>query len=92
MLMPFTNGKLVFEGEYAKIPSNTKDALVRYVERRIIPGGFLQAVLQNDLFAAVGYADQENLTHLRLIVQYVFNHIPTRFYGSRETLEEYTTN
>ena len=46
------------------IPAHTKAALDRYVNDRLLPGGFLTAVLSNDLFGAVGSADSENLAAL----------------------------
>jgi hypothetical protein len=89
MLMPLSNGKLVFEGKYAKIPTNTQGALARYIENKILPGGFLCAVLRNDLFSAVGHADSGNLSALTLIVEYIHNNLPSSCYGSREAINRY---
>ena len=89
MLMPLSNGKLVFEGAYAAIPTNIQGALIRYVESKILPGGFLCAVLCNDLFTAVGAADSGNLGALKLIVQYVYNNLPGSCYGSKEKIYRY---
>ena len=43
------------------IPEHTKGALDRYVDHGLEPGGFLTAVLTNDLFGAVARADSENI-------------------------------
>ena len=64
------------------IPSHTKAALDRYVNQKYLPGGFLMAVLSNDLFGAVGRADSENLAALPDIVKYVYNHMPADSWGS----------
>jgi len=64
------------------IPAHTKAALDRYVEHKMLPGGFLMAVLSNDLFGAVGRADSENLAALPDIVKYVYNHMPADSWGS----------
>jgi hypothetical protein len=64
------------------IPDHTKAALDRYVEHKILPGGFLMAVLSNDLFGAVGRADSQNLAALPDIVKYVYNEMPGDSWGS----------
>lgn len=68
------------------IPAHTKAALDRYVNDRILPGGFLTAVLSNDLFGAVGYADSQNLAALSDIVRYVYNELPSGCWGSKEAI------
>ena len=55
--------KLFFiEGGTCKmmIPKNTLAGLKRYVKDRIHPGGFLIAVLENNLTESFGQADKEN--------------------------------
>jgi hypothetical protein len=54
-----------FEGEYEIIPELTRTGILRYVEQGIQPGGFLTAVLSNDLYNATGKADRQNLAALR---------------------------
>jgi hypothetical protein len=66
------------------IPDHTKAALDRYVEHKILPGGFLLAVLSNDLFGAVGRADSQNLAALPDIVKYVYNEMPSASWGSQD--------
>ena len=68
------------------IPQRTKDALDRYVNDRIAPGGFLMAVLSNDLFGAVGQADSENLAALPDIVRYVYNEMPSGSWGNKDII------
>ena len=65
------------------IPSHTLAALNRYVEHKLAPGGFLTAVLSNDLFGAVARADSENLVALPDIVKYIYNELPSDCWGSR---------
>lgn len=48
---------LLFDGEYAHIPEDMRDAMIRYVEEKTLPGDFLQAVITNDLLNAVCRAD-----------------------------------
>lgn len=66
------------------IPVHTQDALARYVEDRLEPGGFLYAVLTNDLLGAVSRADLQNQRALAEIVKFVYNRCPLRCHGSYE--------
>ncbi len=63
-----------FQGEYEIIPSTTQASITRYVEQGIKPGGFLTAVLSNDLRNATGRADEQNLAALPAIVRWFANH------------------
>ena len=71
------------------IPERTIASLDRYVNHKILPGGFLTAVLSNDLFLAVGRADRENLAALPEIVQYIYNELPTGAWGSEEAVYKF---
>jgi len=68
------------------IPVHTKAALDRYIEHKMLPGGFLIAVLSNDLFGAVGRADRENLAALPDIVKYIYNELPAGSWGSNDII------
>lgn len=72
------------------IPIKTKQALDRYVAEGCIPGGFLLAVLTNDLMGAVFRADEENLPALPHICRYVYNEIPSSCWGTKEKVYNYT--
>ena len=75
-----------FQGEYEIIPSTTQASITRYVEHGIKPGGFLTAVLSNDLYNATGRADQQNLVALPAIVRWFANHCPG-LYGEKNMRE-----
>lgn len=74
---------------YPGVPEHTRGALERYVEHRIEAGGFLTAVLANDLFTAFARADQINRHAMFDIVQFIFNEVPSSCWGSYETVEEW---
>lgn len=74
------------------IPEHTLAALNRYVEHRLMPGGFLTRVLCNDLFGAVAHADSENRAALADICQYIYNRIPGDAWGSQETVWKWLEN
>jgi hypothetical protein len=67
---------------YDNIPKKTMDAMTRWSEHGVRPGSFLRAVLENDLFTAVGRADHENLPALPAIVSYVYQELPGDCHGS----------
>lgn len=73
--------------DYDDVPQHTQDALARYVEDRLEPGGFLQAVLTNDLFRAVSRADIVNQQRLPAIVRFIYNRCPMGCHGSQEAYE-----
>lgn len=68
-----------FQG-YEAIPERLRGGILRYVEHGIQPGGFLTAVLMNDLGAATGRADPESLQVLPMIVQWFQTNHP-ELYG-----------
>lgn len=66
------------------IPEHTLGALQHYLDNRYHPGGFLEAVLTNDLFGAFQRADTENRNALGAIVQHVYQNFPSSAYGDKE--------
>lgn len=75
-------------GNY-NIPDLTQDALTRYVEHGIKPGGFLTAVLSNDLFGAFSRADPLNAAAMQDIVKFIYNELPAGAWGSPEKVQAF---
>lgn len=71
----------------APIPERILGALQRYVEDRIQPGGFMTAVLSNDLREAIARADDECLAALHTIVARLYNDVPSICWGSPEKVD-----
>lgn len=71
------------------IPQLTLDSLNRYINRRVQPGGFLTAVLSNDLFGAVSRADSQNKLALTEICEYIYNEVPGNAWGSYDAVRNY---
>ena len=69
---------------YGMVKTDTLDSLDRYVDHRIPTGGFLYAVLTNNLFEAFGRADRENSDTLREICDYIYSELPAGCWGSME--------
>ena len=69
------------------IPQRIKDSLDRYIIHRIPTGGFLRAVLENNLKESFARADDENLKCMFEIVNYCYNEIPSICWGSPEKVK-----
>lgn len=70
-----------------EIPDRMMPGLTRYVEDRVAPGGFLMAVLENDLLRACGAADEENMANLPAYTAYLYNRVPSSCHGSPEKVK-----
>lgn len=66
------------------IPSHMRDAITLYIEQGVPAGGFLTAVLENDLRNAAGRGDDENQRALVRWVQYLYSYAPSGCWGSPE--------
>jgi len=77
------------EEQIKQIPFRTREALRRWVQRGILPGGFLQCVMSNDLFGAIRRADAENLKALALICQYLHHECPATCFGFDELVDSW---
>ncbi len=55
-----------------------------YIEHGHRVGGFLSAVIDNDLCQAVGRADDDNIANLPAFVDYFYNYANSECWGSRE--------
>lgn len=73
------------------IKPETIESLERYRDQRIPTGGFLHAVLTNDLLHAVMYADDENRKALAEIVVWCYNRLPSASWQSPEAVKEWLT-
>lgn len=64
--------------------------IVWYAAAGYLPGGFLQAVLSNDLFDAMDRADVYNRQHIYNIVRLIYNELPNSSYGSYDAVRDYS--
>jgi hypothetical protein len=69
-----------------------QESLDRYAQHGVETGGFLRAVLSNDLKEACLRADEENQEALYQIVKYIWNHLPAACWGSPAKVEAWLTN
>lgn len=75
--------------DYSLIPERVMNNLLHYVKGEEAPGGFLYAVLCNDLFSAVGRADEEMKPLIPLLVNYIHWNVPGGCHGSPEIVKDW---
>lgn len=68
------------------IPEAIRYSLDAYANKEHPTGGFLQAVLENNLMEAVGRADDINVRVLKEICMYIYNELPSPCHGSKENV------
>ena len=64
--------------------SGLRDGLMLYLEKGIQAGSALMAVLEGDLWDAVGKLDANNMNHLKELCIWLYNNPPSIAYGSRD--------
>lgn len=62
------------------------DALVRYFDQHISPGGAFRAILENDLMGVMGKGDSTTLRELHNICRWLYHYAPCGLYGSEENV------
>lgn len=73
----------------AQVPAHLIEGLCAYAVDHRETGGFLEAVLSNDLSCALQRADRKSLAGLIPIVHFVVRHLPSECHGSRAKVHEW---
>lgn len=81
VVAPYDDGRRKYR--YPKVYHLT-DSLDRYANQRVPTGGFLRAVLENDLKESCARADDHNQRLIWEIVEYCWNELPATCWGSPE--------
>ena len=63
-------------------PEHMRSGLELWITDGIMPGGFLTAVLENDLKGAIMRADEINQVNMFGIVSFIYNRCPLDCWGS----------
>jgi hypothetical protein len=71
------------------IPEYMMESLERYINDGVPPGHFLQAVIENDLEAAVARADSNNMGQLPAYVGYLYNKAPQGCWGYKGAVKDW---
>lgn len=66
-----------------------QESIDAYVATGRPTGGFLEAVLTNDLKESIARADERALDNLPHIVSYLYNETPARCWGSQARVQEW---
>lgn len=66
-----------------------RESIDAYVATGRPTGGFLEAVLTNDLKESIARADERAIDNLPHIVAYLYNETPSGCWGSRERVREW---
>jgi len=69
---------------YDKMNNNVKDAIDNFAKYGGRPGGFVYAVLCNNLSESFKRADDENRFAMHDIVAYCYNELPMECWGSED--------
>jgi hypothetical protein len=67
--------------DYSGLPAHMQQGFKDYIENGYPPGGFMHAVLCNDLFDACAQADGINRHALFYIVSWIYNNAPRACWG-----------
>lgn len=73
------------------IPKLVLDSIDNFVKFGKRPGGFVYAVLSNDLAATITSCDKDNFGNLKDIVLHVCNDIPYNCWGSKNVVEAWVS-
>ncbi len=74
---------------YNGLPEHMQDAARGYIEEGLHPGGFLLAVLENNLVDAFGRADDVNRVSLSAWTSWLMWDIPANAWGSKDKIKAY---
>jgi len=73
----------------ALIEPRFKESIDAYVATGRPTGGFLKAILSNDLTGAIARADEDALDNIPHIVAYLYNEVLADCWGSPERVREW---
>lgn len=75
--------------DWSLIPSHMQAGLRSWIEEGVVPGGFLCAVLENNLRESIAKADMVNKHSLASYVEFLYNYAPSGCWGSKEKVEDW---
>jgi hypothetical protein len=75
--------------EAVGIPEHMREGLTNYILDGVSAGGFLKAVIKNNLVDAYGTADHINGNCIRAYADFLYNGMPVMAWGSQEKYEKW---
>ena len=70
-----------------KVPEHLLNGLIMWGKKQCQCGGFLTAVLKNDLMEAIGRADEHSLAAIKYVAMFVYNELPRDCHGSQAKVD-----
>ena len=74
---------------WAHITMDCQEAIFNYLVYGWEPGGFLTAVMANDLYRAATVADIANVDHLAYVAKFVVYALPQACYGNYDQIKNW---
>ena len=71
------------------IPEHMRDGLALWIDRGVMTGHFMTAVMSNDLMGAFERADDMNIAAMRNWCVFLYSHAPRGCFGSPERVAEW---
>ncbi len=75
--------------DYNMLPIHCQQSMRDYIEHRHPVGGFLYAVLSNDLYRTFLKADELNAPKIKDYLLFLDRHAPPECYGSKENIDRW---
>lgn len=88
-MTPVFSRQLLTRCDEHRLPPATSESLVAYIMTARPTGGFLGAVLENNLREAFCRADEANTEALPRLVAVLYNYAPSACWGSPEKVREW---
>lgn len=71
------------------LPERFRGGVIRHILFGIEGGHFLNSVMENNLFSAIGRADLNSIDCLPAICRFMYNYAPSGAYGSKEKAQSW---
>ncbi len=75
--------------DWSLIPEHMRGAVSRYVMHGLHPGGFLPAIICNDLQSAVARADSVNQSRIADYIRFFSSHVPRAAWGAESMMNKW---
>jgi hypothetical protein len=76
-----------WERGISQLPERFRGGVIRHVLFGIEGGNFLNAVMESNLFSAIGRADLDSIDCLPAICRFMYNFAPSDSFGTKEKVE-----
>ncbi len=77
-------------GQIFLIPDYMIGGIQRFIKQGVIPGGFLSAVLENNMKEAYVFADENNISNFPAYMNFLYNEVPSECWGSPEKVKAWS--